>query len=211
MEKKYIKTFSEMFENKKEEQKPLGIIPEDIGGMPNLPENNGINGKSGKIEKMASTRYLRPKAQSEKGVDYKIPEDQEPEKIKVDEKKVQFFGKIAKMPKKTKASEGYNFLENIKANKDSIWYFMVEKTDNELQMIKFNQNRGVDLNRFTTDLKNYYIDKYSKNTKLIEAISKIECVGENKWTRITNIPNIKIGDKKLIAIITEDLVKLLSV
>jgi hypothetical protein len=42
---------------------------------------------------------------------------------------------------------------------------MVEKQDNELQMVKYNNKEGVDLNEFVTELKGYYIKKYSKDAK----------------------------------------------
>jgi hypothetical protein len=38
----------------------------------------------------------------------------------------------------------------------SIWYIIVEKQENELQMVKYNKE-GVDLNKFIIELKSYYI------------------------------------------------------
>ena len=89
---------------------------------------------------------------------------------------------------------------------------MVEKQDTELQMIRYQQKKGVNLTQFVSQLKDYYLNKYDKSVKLQEAISKIELGGdeEGNLSAIKNIPNIKINERKLISIITEDLIKLLS-
>jgi hypothetical protein len=90
---------------------------------------------------------------------------------------------------------------------------MVEKQDNELQMIKYQQKQGVNLTKFVVDLKEYYVDKYKDNDKIIELIKKIELGGdkEGNVSAITNIPNIKVDEgKKMIHKIMEDLVRLLG-
>ena len=201
-----FKKFTEMNETKidKSVDNSSSIQPEDNTGMPLLPSN------STKIEKTQSTRSMRPKAQSPEGVDYKIPEEQEEDKqTEVIEEKVEFIGKIAKLPKGTKASKGLNFMENVKIPKSSIWYIMVEKCANELQMVKFNLTEGVNLEKFVGELKNYYITKFSSNKKLVKLIESIEIDGSDKFSRIKSIPLIEIEGKKLISIITEDLIKLL--
>lgn len=123
---------------------------------------------------------------------------------------VETIGKIAKFPKNTKASKAYNFLENMKVSKRSLWYMMIEKMDNELQMIKFNVSEGVDLTKFVSDLKQYYLTKYKDNLSVTEAISKIDIEGNNLYSKIYNIPLVDIEGKKLLTIITEDLIVLLS-
>ena len=134
----------------------------------------------------------------------------------MNENNVDFYGKIAKFPSDVKMSKAYKWMHNLrtpKLSKKDIWYIMVEKQDNELQMIKYQQKQGVNLTQFITDLKSYYIDKYKNNKKFIENISKINVGGdkEGNISAIRNIPNIKVdGDKKLIQKITEDLVKLLG-
>lgn len=134
----------------------------------------------------------------------------------MNETNVDFYGRIAKFPSGTKASKAFNWMNNLKdpklAKKD-IWYLMVEKQDNELQMIKYQQKQGVNLTKFITDLKTYYIDKYKDNAVIVENITKIELGGdtEGNISAIKNIPNIKVdGNRKLIHKITEDLVKLLG-
>lgn len=123
-----------------------------------------------------------------------------------DEKKdVKLYGKIAKFPNNVKASHAYNFLENIKIPKKKIWYIMIEKQDNELQMIKYNNREGFNLNEFLTQLKEYY----SHDNKMENFIEKLEIDGNDKFSIIKNIPDVSIGDKKLISILTEDLIKLL--
>lgn len=128
---------------------------------------------------------------------------------------VQIFGKLAKFPHGVKASKAFNWVYNLKDPKLStkdIWYLMVEKQDNELQMIKYQKKQGVNLTKFVVDLKKYYIEKYKDNEKIVERISMITIGGdaEGNVSVIANIPNITVENKKLIHKITEDLVKLLG-
>ena len=87
---------------------------------------------------------------------------------------------------------------------------MVEKMDNELQMVKYDYKKGVDLSSFVNDLKKYYIDKYNTNKSIVEKISNIIVDGNDKYSMIKNIPLIEVNGRKMISIITEDLIKLLS-
>jgi hypothetical protein len=176
-----------------------------------LPANPNLSRDSKKIEKPASRKNLIPQDQT---VDLPSDEDEFENDIdetgdKTHEGKVETFGKVAKFPKNTKASKAYNFLENVKVSKKSIWYIMVEK-DNELQMVKYNVKEGVDLNKFVSELKTYYIAKSKGNKSICEAISKMMVDGNDKYSMIRNIPLVEIDGKKLITKVTEDLIKLLS-
>jgi hypothetical protein len=176
------------------------------------PMNPNMPGKSNKIEKPASRKNLMPKDQ-----DINLPSDEdefendiEETGEKTHEGNVETFGKVAKFPKNTKASKAYNFLENVKVSKKSIWYIMVEKMDNELQMVKYNTKEGVDLGKFVNELKSYYKKKYSKEPKVCSLIESIKVDGNDKYSMVQNIPLISVDGKKMITIITEDLIKLLS-
>ena len=176
-----------------------------------LPANPNVPKDSKKIEKPASRKNLMPQDQ-----DVNLPSDEDEFENDIEEKgerthegKVDFTGKVAKFPKNTKASKAYNFLENVKVSKKSIWYIMVEK-DNELQMVKYNVKEGVDLNKFVSELKTYYIAKSKGNKSICEAISKMMVDGNDKYSMVKNITPIDINGKKLITKITEDLIKLLS-
>lgn len=171
-----------------EEDFKSSIIPDEPRTRPNLPKN------STKKEVPADTKYLKPKK----------------EEKPIDESKVQFYGKLAKFPKGTKASKSYNFLENVKIAKSSIWYIMVEKCENELQMVKYNYKKGVDLSKFLNDLKSYYTKQFAGNTNVMRMIESIEIDGNDKYSWIKNIPLIEVNGKKMISKITEDLIKLLS-
>jgi hypothetical protein len=177
-----------------------------------LPANPNVPKDSKKIEKPASRKNLIPQDQT---VDLPSDEDEfendiEEKGEKTHEGKVDFTGKVAKFPKNTKASKAYNFLENVKVSKKSIWYIMVEKQNNELQMVKYNVKEGVDLSKFVNELKTYYTKKYGKDAKFIEAISKISVDGNDKYSMVKNIPLLEVDGKKMITKITEDLIKLLS-
>jgi hypothetical protein len=198
-----FKKFSDIKESKskiKEMDPSMEVSPDtdsDLPMNPNLPPS------SKKIEKPMSRKNLMPQDQ-----DVNLPSDENTEDDKTNEK-VETFGKVAKFPKNTKASKAYNFLENVKISKKSIWYIMVEK-DNELQMVKYNVKEGVDLNKFVNELKTYYISKSKGNKALCESISKISVDGNDKYSMVKNIPNIDIDGKKVITKITEDLIRLLS-
>jgi hypothetical protein len=205
-----FKKFSEIKGKSKIEEidASLPVSPEtdsDLPMNPNLPK------KSDKVERIASRKDLIPKDQN-----LEIDEDSDEFDNDIDlddkthESKVTFKGKVAKFPKNVKASNALNFLDNVKISKKSIWYIVVEQQSNELQLIKYNYNEGVDLSKFVSELKSYYISKNSENKSICEAVSKIGVDGNDKYSKITSIPKIKINDKLLITKITEDLIKLLS-
>lgn len=189
---KGFKKFSDMKEGKLKEE-DLSIQPltdSDIPMNPNLPK------ETKKVEKRFSKKS--------------VPEPQ-PEVEKVDESSdVKIYGRVAKFPKSTKASKAYNFLENVKISKNSIWYILVEKQDNELQMVKYNNKKGFDLDKFVLELKSFYLEKYKSNEKVSSLIESIQVSGAKEFSSIKNIPNIEVEGKKLISKITEDLIKLLS-
>lgn len=177
---------------------------DDRPAFPNLPKN------SGKLPKRMKTDYMMPSGQNPNPEDNDTKSRDDVKKSLEASDDVKFYGKIAKLPKGTKASKGYSFLENVKVSKSSIWYIMVEKQDNELQMVKYNHKKGVDLSKFVSELKEYYKTKFSGNTKLQQLIEAIHIDGNDKYSRICNIPMVQIEGKKIISKITEDLIKLLS-
>jgi len=204
-----FKKFSDMknIKDDMEEVQP-GLQPDTDSSRPMNPN-------------LPNTGTKSPRMQSRKGVlpNLKGSEDQninDEEVDSTDEKdvneEVKFYGKVAKFPKKTKASKALNFLENIKISKNSIWYLLIEKQDNELQMVKYNNRQGFDLNKFVLELKGFYIKQFAKkDPKLAKLIESIEVKGAEEFSAIRNIPNIEIEPgKKLVSKITEDLIKLLS-
>ncbi len=187
-----FKRFPDLKHKENLEEADLGIQPStdsDRPGSPNLPI------KTKKLEKKPS----------KKG----IPEPQPDQSDVNEELDVKMYGKVAKFPKRTKASKAYNFLENVKISKNSIWYILIEKQDNELQMVKYNNKKGFDLSKFVSELKTFYTKKYSED-KISKLIESIQVGGAEEFSTIRNIPNIEVDGKKLITIITEDLIKLLS-
>jgi hypothetical protein len=204
--KSSFKKFSDMNNKSKppKEDPSEEILPEeesDRPGNPNLPVT------STKTQKSASTRFVKPMPAEQ---DFDKEDNDGMEDSDVNEKNVKLYGKVAKFPKGTKASKGFNFLENVKISKNSIWYIMVEKQENELQMVKYNYKKGVDLSKFINELKTYYSKKYAKNKKILEMISEISVDGNDKYSWVKNIPLVEIEGRKMISHITEDLIKLLS-
>ena len=121
-------------------------------------------------------------------------------------KKINFFGKVAKMPKNIKAKNAYNFLENIKADKKKLWYIIIEKDENELQCIKYNNKMGVNLKEFVEQIKEYH----KKDINLSESIKDLIIEGNQYFSIIKNIPDVEIKPgKKMITFLTEELIQLL--
>jgi hypothetical protein len=201
-----FKKFSDIKSKSKIEEVELNSRPEtdsDIPANPNIPMD------SNKIEKPISRKSIQTFDQ-----DVNLPTGEDNEfdsKIEGEtNEKVETFGKVAKFPKNVKASRAYNFMENVKISKKSIWYLMIEKDQNQLQLVKYNVKEGVDLNKFVNDLKTYYLSKYKEDKSICEAISKLEVDGNDKYSMVKGITPIEIEGRKLVSKITEDLIKLLS-
>ena len=121
------------------------------------------------------------------------------------EKDVNFIGKVAKFPRNTKAKNAYQFLENIKVSRKKLWYILIEKDQNGLQLIKYNNKLGFNLNDFVIKLKDFYMN----DEAISEHIKQLVIEGEDKFSVIKNIPDVEINGKKLITILMNDLIKLL--
>lgn len=209
-EKKNVVGFKKFSEIKKKDKEiePMDITPQNDS---DIPANPNLSKKSDKVERIASRKNLIPNDQN-----LEIDPDKDEFINDIDlndrthEAKVDFTGKVAKFPKNTRASKAFNFLENVKVSKKSIWYLMVEKQDNELQMVKYNVKEGVDLTKFVNELKVYYTSKYSTEPKVKKLIESIYVDGNDKYSMIKNIPQISVDGKKMITKITEDLIRLLS-
>ena len=198
-----FKKFSDIKETKKPEIEEVELngrpeVDSDLPANPNLPET--ADRKS--IEKPMSRKGLQPEEQDIDLTEF-ISDDEKNEKVET-------FGKVAKFPKNVKASKAYNFLENVKISKKSIWYLMVERDENELQLVKYNVKEGVDLNKFVNELKTYYLDKYKGNSKICEAMNKLSVDGNDNYSMVKGISTVEVDGKKLITKITEDLIRLLS-
>jgi len=121
-------------------------------------------------------------------------------------KKVNFYGKVAKMPKNVKAKSAYNFLENIKVSKKKLWYILIEKDENELQCIKYNNKMGVNLKLFVEQIKDYH----SKDENISKYINNLRIEGNDKFSIIKGIEDVEIKPgKKMITFLTEELIQLL--
>ena len=119
---------------------------------------------------------------------------------------INFYGKVVKMPKNIKAKNAYNFLENIKVDKSQLWYILIEKDENQLQCIKYNNKMGVNLTLFVEQMKQYY----QKDKEISKYINKLVIEGNDKFSIIKNIPDVDIkSGKKMITFLTENLIKLL--
>jgi len=209
---KGFKKFSDLRNNDDEmEEVQPGAQPDTDS---NRPMNPNLPQTGTKTPRMQSRKNVLPKLKGSEDQNFEMdkPIENVMDEREVTNEKVEFYGKVAKFPKKTKASKALNFLENVKISKNSIWYLLIEKQENELQMVKYNNRQGFDLNKFVLELKGFYIKKWAKSDpKLAKLIESIEVKGAEEFSAIKNIPNIEVEPgKKLVSKITEDLIKLLS-
>ena len=182
----------------------LDLAPETDADRPMIPN---VSSTTKKVEKPISQKNIQP-TEHDDDFEQDDENDEYPEGLPKNED-VKTYGRVARFPKNVQASKAFNFLENVKVSKKSIWYIMVEKLDNELQMVKYNHKEGVDLNKFVNELKSYYITKYN-DPKVKKLIESIYVDGNDKYAMVKNIPLVEVEGKKLITKITEDLIKLLS-
>lgn len=203
-----FKKFSDMKSSSSKIEEVDASLPEKPETDSDRPMIPNLSEPTKKVEKPISQKNIQP-ADDE---DFENDEenDEYPEGLPKNESAVKTYGKVAKFPRNVKASKAFNFLENVKVSKKSIWYIVVEQQSDELQLVKYNYKEGVDLNKFINELKSYYLGKHKDNKLVCEAVSKIAIDGNDKYSKITNIPKIKVEDKLLITKITEDLIKLLS-
>lgn len=215
MSERNIKGFKKFSELKKtkvgKEDELLEVTPSqspdsesDRPMFPNTPD------KGEKVEQPASREDILP--EGDRPVELGRTATEQDDEVVEEGNQVKFYGKVAKFPDNTKASKTLNFLENVKISKNSIWYILVEKQNNELQMLKYNNKQGVDMMRFVNELKTYYLEQYKSDKKICKLIENISINGATEFSSVQNIPNIVVEDnKKLITKITEDLIKLLSI
>ena len=124
----------------------------------------------------------------------------------MNDQKVNLYGKVAKMPKNIKAKSALTFLENIKVSKKKLWYILIEKDENELQCIKYNNKMGVNLKAFVEQVKEYH----KKDVLVYEQMKKLTIEGNDKFSIIKNIPDVEVKPgKKMITFLTENLIQLL--
>lgn len=204
-----FKKFTDLKSKAPVEDPSLGILPDTDSTR---PMNPNLSKDTVRGERFASRQDLIPQ---DNNVEFNPELDDFSGDItlsgdKTHESTVDFSGRVARFPKNIKASKAFNFLENVKVSKKSIWYLMIEKQDNELQLVKYNHKEGVDLNKFINELKSYYTEKYASEPRIRKVIESISIDGNDKYSMVKNIPAISVDGKKMITKITEDLIKLLS-
>jgi hypothetical protein len=155
----------------------------EVGNVPNIPETVPVQNEPLQNAKLKATN----------------------------KQKIELFGKIAS-GKNIKASKMLEFLSNVPdvKVKSSLWYLIIEKQDSELNLLRFTPQRGINLTEFIVELKKYYIDKYKDDKQIVEAFEKLTIEGNDKLSVLKNISNITIENRKLIRLLTEDLIKLLK-
>lgn len=116
-----------------------------------------------------------------------------------------FEGKVAKFPNNTKPSKSIILLENNNISKDKLHFIISEQKDSII-LYKYNNESKYKLNEFVDT----FIDCHQKNQKISKLFLGITNEGTEHYAMIKNIPDIKLGEKNLINLISDDLIKLLK-
>ena len=116
-------------------------------------------------------------------------------------KNIKFVNKIAVFEKVIKAHDAFLFLESAKIDNNKLWYFLMERNDTTLQIVKYNPKEGFNLKELVEGVITHY--------KSLESIKKhlnenITVDGSKEYVVISNLTPV------MKAIIKNDLVKLLS-
>lgn len=116
-------------------------------------------------------------------------------------KSIKFVNKIAVFEKVIKAHDAFLFLETAKVDNNKLWYFLMERNDTTLQIVKYNPKEGFNLKELVEGVITHY--------KSLESIKKhlnenIMINGSKEYVVISNLTPV------MKAIIKNDLIKLLS-
>jgi hypothetical protein len=114
---------------------------------------------------------------------------------------IEFINKVAIFKDTIHAKDAYLFLESAKIDKNKLWYFIMDRNEDTIQVVKYNNKEGFILNEFVDELFKYY-----KTNKVIEKYitENLKISGGKEFVVISNISPI------LKSILKTDLVKLLS-
>jgi len=146
-------------------------------------------------------KVIPPKIKEPKKEEVKEPITSEPKM-----ETFEFIGKIVQFPKEVKPSISLVLLENNNISKDKLHYVISQQTEDTLVVFKYNETVDMKLTEFV----NAIITHYKTNEKVKHIFEKISVEGSNQFSLIKNIPDLKIGEKKLIQVLNENLVKLLK-
>lgn len=128
-------------------------------------------------------------------------------------KKVEITGKIAKFNFPIKASEANEFLVKKGIESDKIWYVMVSVTEGanpSIAIFKYNQNKGVDIKKFITDLFNVYATR-PVGQEVRTILESYQVKGDTAWAGLTGLNVVMMdGKTRLIQKISDDLSRLLK-
>jgi hypothetical protein len=114
---------------------------------------------------------------------------------------IKFVNKIAIFEKVIKAHDAFLFLESAKVDNKKLWYFLMERNDTTLQIVKYNPKEGFNLKELVEGVIIHYKSLESIRKHLNENIT---IDGSKEYVVISNLTPV------MKAIIKSDLIKLLS-
>lgn len=116
-------------------------------------------------------------------------------------KNIEFINKVAIFKDTIQAKDAYLFLESAKVDRNKLWYFIMDRNEDTMQIVKYNNKEGFILNDFVNELFKFY-----KTNKTIEKYitEDLKISGGKEFVVISHLSPI------LKSILKADLVKLLS-
>jgi len=151
------------------------------------------------VQKIAKVNT--PKVKDDKQEVIKEPKSTEPKMENFD-----FMGKIVKFPSNIKPSVSIVMLENNNVSKEKLHYIISAQTPKDLVVLKYNEKVELKLTEFITTM----IEYYKQNENLKNVFDCIVLEGNESFSIIKNIPDVMIGERKLIQVLNDDIMKLLK-
>jgi hypothetical protein len=112
-----------------------------------------------------------------------IENNKNPENTNFTNETIRLIGKIVYFSEKLKLDDVINILAKKGIDKEKCWYFITEKNNNEIHIIR-NNDKGYQIQPFVIS----FIDLKIKN-QINEAVNQIKIKGNNNFSIISDIPN----------------------
>lgn len=158
-------------------QKPIQNIKETKVETKIDPKKKIIKNNDTEEKEMPKKIIQNPKEVEE------IENNKNPENNNFTNETIKLIGRIVHFSEKLKLDDVIKVLQNKGIDKEKCWYFITEKNNNELHIIR-NNDKGFQIQPFVIS----FIDLKIKNI-INEATNQINIKGNNNFSIISNIPN----------------------
>lgn len=164
------------------------------------PDSDGVREPVNRIKR---GKKNKPKKPSIKKPTIKKPtvSESEQKRVLLDVfNNIEFINKVAVFKKTMKAKDALLTLENGKIDKNKLWYFIMDRNEDTIQIVKYNVDEGFNLVKFTNEVFGFY-----KKNESNSYLKNIQISGAKEFVVISGISNKENKEK-----IKKDFIKLLS-